>query len=132
MRRSHLGLLFIALSLSACVTTAPPQQDVAKLKGQSVQTVIAKLGQADSQQQGPGGTTYVWATETPVNMPVTQTTMEYSTGRPNAVETVVFVPKMQPCTWRVTADATGVISAAEQDGTYAACGPFASKLSGQR
>ncbi len=132
MRCLQLSLLVTALALSACVTSAPPQQDLTRFNGQPIQTVIAKLGQADSQQAGPGGTTYVWTTETPVNMPETRTTMEYSTGRPNPVETTVFVMKNQPCTLRVTADAAGVISAAEQDGTYAACGTFASKLSGQR
>ena len=130
MRRSHSSLLVIALALSACASAAPPRQDFTKLKGQPVQSVIAKLGPANSQQQGPGGTTYVWTTETPVNMPETRTTMEYSTGRPNAVETTVFVMKNQPCTLRVTADAGGVISAAEKDGVYAACGTLAAKLSG--
>lgn len=128
MRRSQLSLLVTALALSACVTAAPPQQDLTKLKGQSVQGIIAKLGPADSQQPGPGGTIYTWTTETPVNMPETRTTMEYSTGRPNPVETTVFVMKNQTCTLRVTADAAGIISAAEKDGVYAACGTLASKL----
>ena len=128
MRRSRSSLLLVALALSACATVPPPQQDLPKLDGQPVQSVIGRLGPASSQLQVPGGTTYVWTTETPVNTPVTQTRMDYSTGRPNAVETVVFVEKMQPCTLRVTANAAGIITAAEKDGVYAACGALASKL----
>ena len=129
MRCSRLSLLATVLVLSACVSAAPPQQELTRLKGQTVQSIIAKLGPADSQQPGPGGTIYVWTTEAQVNMPEKRTTMEYSTGRPNPVETTVFVMKNQPCTLRVTADAAGVISAAEKDGVYAACGALATKLS---
>jgi len=44
------------------------------------------------------------------------TTTEYSTGRPNQVETMALVSKTQSCTLRLRVDGGGLITGVEQDG----------------
>jgi len=119
-------------ALAACTSVSAPDQDLAKLKGQPVQPVIAKLGAPASQQKAEGGTSYAWTLESHVDVPERTTTTEYSTGRPNEVETMALVPRMQSCTLSLLVDGSGLITAVQQDGSYQACGAFGAKLSGGR
>jgi hypothetical protein len=131
VRRSALGLFSLALALSGCASIHTPEQDLAKLQGQPIQAVIAKLGTPDFEQIATGGTTYGWFAETRVDVPTKTTTTEYSSGRPNTVETVSYLRQTQTCMLRLAADAAGIIAAFEWQGSNEACSPLFRKLAGQ-
>src|SRR5476649_1013094 len=121
MRVLHRVALLSVLVPAACAPVAPSGQDLATLKGQPVQPVIARLGAPVSQQKTGGGTSYSWTMETRVDVPERTTTTEYSAGRPNQVESTVLVPRMQSCTLSLLVDGSGLITAVQQDGPYQAC-----------
>jgi hypothetical protein len=124
--------LLAALATMACASVSAADQDLAKLKGQPVQPVIAKLGPPESQQQTGSGSTYAWTLKTRVNTPTRTTTTDYAAGRPNTSETMTMVPQLLSCTLRLQVDAAGIIGGVEQDGSFQACGAFADKLEGRR
>jgi hypothetical protein len=130
MRVRHRALLFLVPVLAACTSASAPDQDLAKLKGQSIQPVIATLGAPGSEQKTDGGTSYSWTIQARVESQERTTTTEYSSGRPNQVETTALVAKMQSCTLRLLVDGGGLIAGVQQDGPYQACGAFAAKLKG--
>jgi len=132
MRIQHRALLFSVLAVSACTQVAAPDPDLARLKGQPIQPVIAKFGAPASEQKVDGGTSYAWTMDSRVEMPERRTVTDYSTGRANQIETTVMVAKMQSCTLRLRADGGGLVTAVEQDGPYQACGAFADRLKGGR
>jgi hypothetical protein len=132
MHLQHRALLFSVLALAACTQVAAPDQDLAKLKGQPIQPVIARLGPPASEQKVGGGTRYAWTMESPVEAQERTTVTDYSSGRPNQVETMALVTRMQSCTLRLSVDGGGVITGVEQDGPYQACGAFGAKLKGDR
>ena len=126
------GLLSVLLSTASGAAAAAPPAEVAALKGQPVETIIAKLGAPGSEQKAGAGTAYAWTMETRVNVPTRGATTDYSSGRPSTHDTTVMRPQMQSCTLSGVADATGVITEADRQGPYEACSALARKLTGQR
>jgi phosphate-selective porin len=131
MHLSRTGLLAVLAVASGAALAAPPQEMTA-LRGQPVETVIAKLGPPASQQTTGGATTYVWTMQFQVDMATRTTRTDYSAGRPNTNETIEMRPQMQSCTLSVVADGAGVITDADQQGPYQACSELVDKLTGQR
>jgi hypothetical protein len=132
MRPQRRVLVGMALALASCSSVAAPTPDLAQLKGQPIQPVVAKLGPPASELKTDGGTRYAWTIESRVEAVERTTTTEYATGRPNAVGTTALVPKRQSCTLRLLVDGGGVITAVEQDGPYPACSAVAAKLKDER
>jgi hypothetical protein len=126
------GLLLLALVVASGPAVAVPPEDVAALKGQPVEPIIAILGAPDSEQKADNGTTYVWTVRTRVDTPTRTTRTDYSSGRPNTIETMAMRPQVQACTLTVVADGTGTITDADRRGPFQACAAVARKLSGER
>lgn len=132
MHLSRMSLLAVLLAAASGAALAAPPLEVAALRGQPVESVIAKLGPPASQQKTGDATTYVWTMQFRVDVPTRTARTDYSTGRPNTVETTEMRPQMQSCTLSVVADGRGVITDADQQGPYQACSEIADKLRGQR
>jgi len=121
----------LLLLVAACGNVEPVPGEVAKLKGQTVATAIARLGNPTSQEAGSGGTTYVWVNEVSVvGAPVRTTETSYASGRPQTSETTAIstLPQRKTCTLRAMADSAGVILSAGATGDNAACAEFGRKL----
>jgi hypothetical protein len=93
---------------------AAPPEDVAGLKGQPVQQIIAKFGPPESEHKADKGTLYVWTVRTRVDTPTRMTRTDYSSGRPNTIETMAMRPQVQACTLTVVADGTYTITDADR------------------
>ena len=123
--------LALLLLVAACGNVEPVPGEVAKLKGQTVATAIARLGNPTAQEPATGGTTYVWVNEvTVVGEPVRTTETSYASGRPSTSENMTYstLPQRKTCTLRAMADSAGVILSAAATGDNAACAEFGRKL----
>ena len=128
--RSRRFLSLAGLVLLAGTSLGAAAKEFPGLKDQPVQSVAARLGPPTSEQATAGGTVSTWRVQTRVeHVPVRRTTTEYSAGRPNTTETTVYETQTQTCTVRVTSDAGGIVTAADLDGSFLACGPVTEKLS---
>jgi hypothetical protein len=103
-------LLLIVFAVSACARTPFPVIDAKldELKGQPIQSVIDKLGAANSQNQSGDGKAYVW-------------TLTSDFGA--AYHAVGF-----GCTITVFADKDGNVSRYSYDGNVGGCGQYAHSL----
>lgn len=129
MHCSRLIPLLAALALPACASVQTIEQELGTVKGQSIQAVVAKIGPPTSEQKIAGGTNYTWTSQPRLeNVPVTTTTTDYSTGRPNTVESVSFVGQMQSCTLLMFADTAGIIGSVQRDGPNSACADYIARL----
>jgi hypothetical protein len=121
----------LLLLVAACGNVEPVAGEVAKLKGQTVATAIARLGNPTAQEPASGGTTYVWTNEVSVvGAPVRTTETSYASGRPQTSESTAIstLPQRKSCTLRAMADGAGVILSAVTTGDNAACAEFGRKL----
>ena len=123
-----LALAAIGISYAAAESIS---DELAKLKGQPVGNVTARLGDPESQQPRPGGTTYIWTYSVRVeHAPITRSQTEYGSGRPSTYETRGYssLPITQSCSLQVAADSAGTIAEAMHSGSNAACASMVRKL----
>lgn len=106
--------------------------ELARAKGQSIQSIVARLGAPDSEDKTASGAVYTWEIETKVEgIPTIRTITEYNSGRPVTYEKTTYGPGLRPCLLQISTDAAGVVSTVEKRGWNNACVPFADKLSGK-
>jgi hypothetical protein len=121
-------LLAAALLLAGCGQVQTIQSDFSGLKGQSIASVVARVGPPASQQ----GATSVWMDRVADDTPVRQERTTVNNGVPTTIEVMVrpVPPIMRTCTLTVQADGAGTIVSVERDGTSVACAPMARKVAG--
>jgi hypothetical protein len=133
MQSSLLSVVLVVVLVGASgAAVAAPPEDVAALKGQPVQQIVARLGPPDSEQKAGSATTYVWTVKTRVETPTRTTTTDLSTGRPNTYDTMAMRPQEESCSLSVVTDGAGTITDADRQGPYPACAALARKLAGDR
>ena len=122
------GCLWRALLLAGCGQVQTVGSDFSGLKGQSIASVVARLGPPVSQQ----GATSVWTDRVRDDTPVRQERTVVNNGQPTTIEVMARPdpPIMRTCTLTVQADGAGTIVSVERDGTSAACAPMARKVAG--
>jgi hypothetical protein len=128
---SALRPLFLAGAIAACAPIETIEAKVGQLKGQPVQNVVQRLGDADSRMPAADGTVWVWQMRVRVpHAPITETTTTYATGFRSVSQTAGYsaVPLPETCTLRVLADGAGTISSAEARGSNGACASVVHKL----
>jgi hypothetical protein len=121
---SPLRPLLLAAAIAACAPIETIDAKVGQLRGQPVQSVVQRLGDADSRAPAADGTAWVWQVQVRVpHAPITETTTTYATGFRSVGETTGYsdVPLPETCTLRVLADGAGIISSAEARGGNGAC-----------
>jgi hypothetical protein len=126
----RLSLAVLAMG-SSSMAAESISDELAKLKGQPVGNVTARLGNPESQQWGQSGTTYLWTYSARVeHAPITRSQTEYSSGRPSTYETRGYsqLPLTQSCRLQVVADSVGTIAEATHSGPNAACASMVQKL----
>jgi hypothetical protein len=118
--------LTLALLVTACAQIDKADAPLPLLKGQTVASVAAKLG--DPEQQD-GALVWTMETRAPVT-PVPSTRVSYASGVPNKIETLSYPdpPRVETCTLRVVADGAGTIASNEWQGSRAGCYAMSRKL----
>ena len=128
----HLPLSLALLAIGMTSTAGESISDeLAKLKGQPIANVTARLGNPESQQPSLGGATFFWTYSVRVEYaPVTRSRTEYGSGRPNTYETRGYsdLPTTQFCRLQVATDSNGTIAEAVHSGSNAACASMVRKL----
>jgi hypothetical protein len=120
--------------MAACASIETIEAAVGRLKGQPVQSVVQRLGEADSRVPAADGTAWVWTVRVRVpHAPITETVTTYATGFRSTSQTAGYsaVPLPETCTLRVLADGAGIISSAEASGRNGACQSVTQKLDGR-
>jgi len=128
---SPLRPLLLAGVIAACAPIETIEAKVSQLKGQPVQSVMQRLGDADSRVQVADGTAWVWQVQVRVpHVAITETTTSYATGFRSVGQTMGYsdVPLPETCTLRVLTDGAGIISSAEARGSNGACAAVVHKL----
>jgi hypothetical protein len=117
--------------MAACASIETIEAAVGRLKGQPVQSVVQRLGEADSRVPAADGTAWIWTVRVRVpHAPITETVTTYATGFRSTSQTAGYsaVPLPETCTLRVRATRAGIIAAAEARGSNAACASVVHKL----
>jgi hypothetical protein len=128
---SPLRSLLLAWAVVACAPIETIEAKVSRLKGQPVQDVVQRLGDADSRTPAADGTEWVWKVRVRVpHAPIMETTATYATGFRSTGQTMGYsdVALPETCTLRASADGAGIISAAAAAGGNAACQVVVQKL----
>jgi hypothetical protein len=128
---SPLRPLLLAAAVVACAPIETIEAKVGQLRGQPVQGVVQRLGDADSRVPAAAGTAWVWQVRVRVpHAPITETTTTYATGFRSVGQTTGYsdVPLPETCTLRVLADGADIISSAHATGPNAACASVVHKL----
>jgi hypothetical protein len=126
--------LVLVWALAACAPVETIESKVSRLKGQPVQGVVQRLGDADSRAPAADGTEWLWTVRVRVpHAPITETTTTYATGFRSTGQTMGYsdVPLPEICTLRVLVDGAGIIAAVEARGSNAACQSVIQKLDGR-
>jgi hypothetical protein len=128
---SPLRPLLLAGAIAACAPIETIEAKMGQLKGQPVQDVVQRLGDADSHAPAVNGTAWIWRVRVGVpHAPITETTTTYATGFRSVGQTMGYsdVPLPETCTVRVLTDGAGLISSAEARGGNGACAWVVHKL----
>lgn len=130
MRKLRAALLSTAFALSACTQVVTVEQELDKLRGQPVQTLVTRLGPPASQQTSPTGGAYSWTMEGTYDVQATTTSTNYAVGIANTSTTTSVAPRQQSCTLNVSTDARGIVTAVGRDGPNAPCAALSRKANG--
>ncbi len=119
----------LALLTASAAQAQSVRAELAKLKGQPVQDVVARLGAPEAQEPAGSGTAYVWTSEMRVrNAPVVTNRTDFGAGRPNRVQAIEYANQIQTCRLRVVADEAGKVTDATTSDANQACASLVRKL----